>query len=82
MCYWKWVSFQHNFFNEDPLKIKQRICDADKFGYVIIFSKCKFNERMLKDYISVIFFQYDFNKEVSTKSFLLNIRIYIKVFIW
>jgi len=39
---------------------KQLICDANKFGFTIICSKCKFNEQMLRDCISINYFQYNF----------------------
>jgi hypothetical protein len=42
------------------VSFKQIICDADKFGYVVISSKCKFNEQMLKDCTSINYFQYNF----------------------
>jgi len=46
--------------------VKQQICDANKFGSIIIFWKCKFDEGVLKNYIGVNSFQH---------------RIYLKVFI-
>jgi hypothetical protein len=38
------------------VSFKQRICDEDKFESIIISSKCKFNEQVLKDCVSINFF--------------------------
>lgn len=32
---------------------KQIICDANKFGFIIISSKCRFNEQVLRNCIGV-----------------------------